>query len=100
MATLQTLPEATTLLPAGASPGSGSFAVRAFLYAVFKHRRLVIGIFLLVFLASLVAAIIHTSTGSLRVLPSRRTCRDSSAVRSLTWSTSGSSPISSRNSVP
>ena len=62
MATLQTLPEATTILPAGANPGSGSFAVRAFLYAVFKHRRLVLGIFLVVFLASSIAAMLRESS--------------------------------------
>lgn len=62
MATLQTLPEATTILPAGANPGSGSFAVRAFLYAVFKHRRLVLGIFLVVFLASAIAAMLRESS--------------------------------------
>ena len=62
MATLQTLPAATTILPAGASPGSGSFAVRAFLYAIFKHRRLALGIFLVVFLASAIAGLLRHST--------------------------------------
>ena len=62
MATLQTLPAATTLLPAGANPGSGSFAVRAFLYAIFKHRRLALGIFLVVFLASAIAGVMRRST--------------------------------------
>lgn len=62
MATLQTLPAATTILPAGANPGSGSFAVRAFLYAVFKHRRLALGIFLVVFLASSIAGLSRHST--------------------------------------
>lgn len=57
MATLQTLPEATTLLPAGAGPGTGNLAARSFLYAVFKHRALVIGVFAIVFIGSAVAAI-------------------------------------------
>jgi uncharacterized protein involved in exopolysaccharide biosynthesis len=59
MATLQTLPEATTLLPEGARSGSTTIAVRSFLYAVFKHRRLVLGVFLLVVVASAVAAVIR-----------------------------------------
>ncbi|MFN8545942.1 MAG: Wzz/FepE/Etk N-terminal domain-containing protein [Candidatus Binatia bacterium] len=62
MATLQTLPEATTLLPAGGNPGSASMAVRSFLYAVFKHRRLVLGVFLLVFLSSSVVALLRPPT--------------------------------------
>jgi hypothetical protein len=50
--------------------------------------------------SELVAARIHTSTGSLRVLPSRRTARSSMTVRSLPWSAAGSSPSSSRKMVP
>ena len=37
MATLHTLPEVTTILPAGTSAGVTSLAVRTFFYAVFKH---------------------------------------------------------------
>jgi hypothetical protein len=53
MATLQTLPENTTLITSSADRGGTSaLAIRTFLYAVFKHQRLVLGIFLLVFLGS------------------------------------------------
>src|SRR5437867_2048776 len=62
MATLQTLPEATTLLPSPTPPGATTLAARSFLYAVFKHQRLVIGTFLLVFLASTVAGLVRPST--------------------------------------
>jgi len=64
MATLSNLPEATTVLPVagGGHTGASSFAVRSFLYAVFKHRKLVLGVFLLVFLCSAVAAIIRPQT--------------------------------------
>ena len=63
MATLQTLPEATQILPAHA-PGStaSTIAARSFLYAVFKHRRLVVGVFVLVFLGSAIAALIRPRT--------------------------------------
>ena len=61
MATLQTLPEMATLLPAGGSAHAGNLAARSFLYAVFKHLRLVIGVFLLVFLASALAALVRPS---------------------------------------
>ena len=71
MATLQTLPEATQILPAHA-PGStaSTIAARSFLYAVFKHRRLVVGVFVLVFLGSANAALIRPRTwlASTRVL--------------------------------
>jgi len=50
MATLQTLPDAT-LVPAGITRVPRSLAPRKVLYAVFKHQRLVIGVFCLVFLA-------------------------------------------------
>ena len=50
--------------------------------------------------SSLLAVTIHTSTGSLRVPPSRRTVRSSSAFRSLAWSPSGRRPTSSRKIVP
>lgn len=61
MATLQTLPDASAMLPTVSSAGRVTFATRAFLYAVFKHGRLVVGIFLLVFLASAVAGFIRPS---------------------------------------
>jgi len=59
---LQTLPEATTLLPVVESPGSTSMAARSFFYAVFKHQRLVVGVFLLVSLCSTIVAIIRPKT--------------------------------------
>jgi polysaccharide biosynthesis transport protein len=63
MATLQTLPESTTFVTTPAERGQTStLALRAFLYAVFKHRRLVIGVFLVVFLGSVLAAILRPST--------------------------------------
>ena len=62
MATLQTLPEVTTILPAGGSAGVTSLAVRTFFYAVFKHARLVIGVFLLIFFAAAVTAVIRPTT--------------------------------------
>jgi uncharacterized protein involved in exopolysaccharide biosynthesis len=62
MAALQTLPEATTFLQPATSGNRTTLAARSFLYAVFKHRRLVVGIFLLVFLASAVAALMRPST--------------------------------------
>jgi len=58
MATLPTLSEATTVLPTSID-ARASLAVRSFLYAVFKHRRLVLGVFLIVFLASAVAALLR-----------------------------------------
>ena len=62
MATLQTLPENTTLITSRSERGGTStLAIRTFLYAVFKHQRLVLGIFLLVFLGSLVAALLRDS---------------------------------------
>ena len=62
MATLQTLPEATTLLPEGTRAGTATLATRSFLYAIFKHRRLVVGVFLLVALASALAAVLRPKT--------------------------------------
>src|SRR5438552_2343779 len=59
MATLQTLPEVTTILPAGTSAGVTSLAMRTFFYAVFKHTRLVVGTFLLIFVAAAVTAIVR-----------------------------------------
>ena len=61
MATLQTLPDATTILPQETNAGLTAFAVRSFFYAVFKHRRLVVGCFLLVFLAVAVSAVLRPS---------------------------------------
>jgi len=62
MATLQTLPDATTLLPQQSSGGVTTLAVRSVFYAVFKHNRLVIGVFLLIFLASAVTAVVRPTT--------------------------------------
>src|SRR2546427_1911206 len=61
MAMLQTLPEAATLLPP-AGAGAPVLAARSFFYSVFKHRRLVIGVFLLVFLASATVALLRPQT--------------------------------------
>jgi succinoglycan biosynthesis transport protein ExoP len=62
MATLQSLPENTTLLTTPRDRGGAStLAVRTFLYAVFKHQRLVLGIFLIVFVGSLIAALVRDS---------------------------------------
>jgi succinoglycan biosynthesis transport protein ExoP len=57
MATLQTISEAGALMSAASS--ARTLATRSVLYAVFKHGRLVVGIFLLVFLASAIAAFIR-----------------------------------------
>ncbi len=62
MATLQTLPEATQVLPAHAPGSASTIAARSFLYAVFKHRRLVVGVFVIVFLGSAIAALIRPRT--------------------------------------
>ncbi len=61
MATLQTIPEATAIVPMAPAAG-GSLAARSVLYSLFKHRRLVIGVFLLVFLASATVAFIRPRT--------------------------------------
>jgi succinoglycan biosynthesis transport protein ExoP len=61
MATLQTLPDATTVLPANGGATS-SLAIRSFLYAVFKHRRLVLGVFAIIFLGSAIAAFLRPRT--------------------------------------
>lgn len=58
MATLQTLPEATTFLP-GTPHGTTSLGTRSFFYAVFKHRALVLGVFLIVFGAATIAALLR-----------------------------------------
>jgi succinoglycan biosynthesis transport protein ExoP len=61
MATLQTLPDATTVLPAAGGGPATPLAMRSFLYAVFKHRWLVLGVFSAVFLGSAVAAFLRES---------------------------------------
>jgi uncharacterized protein involved in exopolysaccharide biosynthesis len=61
MATLQTLPDATTILPANGGAAT-PLAVRSFLYAVFKHRRLVLGVFAIIFLGSAIAALMRPRT--------------------------------------
>src|SRR2546428_11704655 len=58
MAPLQPLPGVTTILPAGTSAGVTSLAMRTFFYAVFKHTRLVVGTFLLIFFAAAVTAVV------------------------------------------
>lgn len=57
---LQTLPEAA-LIPAAANDNANTmaFAARSFLYAVFKHRRLVVGVFAVVLVGALVVALIR-----------------------------------------
>jgi len=61
MAMLQTLPDPSAVLPPrGAAAASSTLAARSFLYAVFKHRRLVLGVFLVVFLGSAAAALMRT----------------------------------------
>ncbi len=63
MATLPTtISDAALAMPAPSAVGRGTIATRSIAYAVFKHRRLVIGLFLLVFLASTVAALMRPST--------------------------------------
>src|SRR5215813_9660624 len=57
----QILPEIVppfAVAPAGQS-AVAALAVRGFLYAVFKHLRLVIGVFLVVFLGSVMAALLR-----------------------------------------
>src|SRR5262249_48348426 len=49
-------------LPAGRAPGFTTLAARGFFYAVFKHSRLVVGVFLLVFLAAAVTAVVRPTT--------------------------------------
>jgi uncharacterized protein involved in exopolysaccharide biosynthesis len=58
MATLQPIsPDGTQVVPyVGSEPAAGRMAARSFLYAVFKHKWLVGGVFALVALASAVAA--------------------------------------------
>src|SRR5499426_3484906 len=70
MATIQTLPEPAMAVPAPSEGGASTLAVRSFLYAVFKHQRLVLGVFLVIFLGSLIAALVRPSTwlGSSKVL--------------------------------
>ena len=61
MATLQNLPDATTFLPASGGAAS-PVAIRSVLYAVFKHRRLVLGILAVVFIGSALAAFLRPRT--------------------------------------
>jgi uncharacterized protein involved in exopolysaccharide biosynthesis len=61
MATLQTIPEAA-LAPAENGTGVTAIAVRSFFYAVFKHSRLVVGVFLLIFLVTVVTAVLRPTT--------------------------------------
>jgi uncharacterized protein involved in exopolysaccharide biosynthesis len=58
MASLQTVPtDSVPVLPyAGGDSAYGRIAARSFLYAVFKHKWLVLGVFLIVGIASAVAA--------------------------------------------
>src|SRR5512139_4089325 len=62
MATLQQIPESAVLAAPIERAGTSTLAIRTFLYAVFKHRRLVIGVFLVVFLGSALAAFLRPST--------------------------------------
>ena len=62
MATLQTLPEATTILTSHPTSGVTTLAARSFFYAVFKHRRLVLAAFALIFVISTVAAVMRPRT--------------------------------------
>jgi uncharacterized protein involved in exopolysaccharide biosynthesis len=63
MATLQTLPEATTIVTTP-HPAAGvtTLAARSFFYAVFKHRFLVLAAFALIFAVSTVAALLRPRT--------------------------------------
>ena len=78
MATLQNLPDAVTVLPAPGGAATSPVALRSILYAVFKHRRLVLGILALVFLGSAAAAFLRPRTwlASSKVLLKRFTCFD------------------------
>jgi uncharacterized protein involved in exopolysaccharide biosynthesis len=59
MATLQTLPEAAAVLPASPRNGVTTLAMRSFFYAIFKHSRLVVGVFLLIFITAAVTAVMR-----------------------------------------
>jgi protein tyrosine kinase modulator len=62
MATLASLPEAATILPAPRPNDRANMmalAVRTALYSVFKHKRLVIGVFLVIFLGTAVFAFLR-----------------------------------------
>ena len=61
MATLQTLPEAA-LVSVESGGGVTALAVRSFFYAVFKHSRLVVAVFLMIFLATAVTAVLRPTT--------------------------------------
>ncbi len=59
MATLQHFAEPAALAAPNDRGSATTLAIRTFLYAVFKHRRLVIGVFLVIFLGSLLAAFLR-----------------------------------------
>jgi uncharacterized protein involved in exopolysaccharide biosynthesis len=61
MATLQTIPEAGSVasLGNGAAGGSGRLAARSFLYAVFKHKWLVLGVFGVVLATTTLASVLR-----------------------------------------
>jgi len=61
MATLQALPDAV-VAPADSAAGITALAVRSFFYAVFKHSRLVVGVFLLIFLSTAITALLRPRT--------------------------------------
>lgn len=62
MATLPTLPEAATFVQPPNTNGAAALAARSLLYAVFKHARLVVGAFLLIFLAAAISAFMRPRT--------------------------------------
>jgi len=61
MATLQTIPEAGALAPAanGGAVANGRLAARSFLYAVFKHKWLVLGVFFVVVSTTTIASLMR-----------------------------------------
>lgn len=61
MATLQTIPEAGSVASYGngAAGGSGRLAARSFLYAVFKHKWLVLGVFGVVLATTTLASVLR-----------------------------------------
>ena len=60
MGTLQTLSDGSAFLPARESSGAaGALAIRTLLYAIFKHKRLVLGVFALVFVGATAAAFLR-----------------------------------------
>lgn len=61
MATLQTIPEAGSVAPYtnGTAVGTGRLAARSFLYAVFKHKWLVLGVFGVVLATTTLASLLR-----------------------------------------